>query len=97
MGLLIPIDGSEQSKQAIEFATDTFQPETVTLIHVIDPVEAGYSTGMTMPGSSEDQFETRKEEANTLFEEANSLLEGVSVETVIEVGRPSRAIVSYIE
>ncbi|MDZ7849805.1 MAG: universal stress protein [Halodesulfurarchaeum sp.] len=97
MNVLVPIDGSAQSERAVEYVADTLEPETITLLHVIDPVEAGYSAAATMPGYSEEWYENRKDEANSLFEDAEAELEGFDVETVIEVGRPSRAIVSYVE
>ena len=97
MKVLVPIDGSAQSEHAVDYAADTLEPDEIVLLHVIDPVEAGYSAAATMPGYSEEWYENRKEEASSLFEEAESRLEGFDVETVIEVGRPSRTIVSYIE
>ncbi|MGM0372090.1 MAG: universal stress protein [Halobacteriota archaeon] len=97
MRVLVPIDGSAQSNAALEYAVDTFAPDELVLLHVIDPVEAGYSAAATMPGYSEEWYENRKEEAETLFEEATARLEGIDTTTVTEVGRPSRAIVSYVE
>lgn len=97
MNVLVPIDGSAQSKRAVEYAAETLEPDTVTLLHVIDPVEAGYSAAATMPGYSEEWYENRKDEAHSLFEDAEAELEGFDVETVIEVGRPSRTIINYVE
>ncbi len=97
MTVLVPIDGSAQSTTAVEYAAETLEPDRVVLLHVIDPVEAGYSAAATMPGYSEEWYENRKEEAQSLFAEAEDQLAGFEVETVTEVGRPSRTIVSYIE
>jgi nucleotide-binding universal stress UspA family protein len=97
MKVLVPIDGSAQSKHAVDHAADTLDPEEIVLLNVIDPVEAGYSAAATMPGYSEEWYENRKAEAESLFEDAKSRLEGRTVETVMEVGRPSRTIVTYIE
>ncbi|MFB6086430.1 MAG: universal stress protein [Halodesulfurarchaeum sp.] len=97
MNVLVPIDGSAQSKRAIEYTAETLEPDAVTLLHVIDPVEAGYSAAATMPGYSEEWYENRKEEAASLFEDAEAPLAEYEVETAIEVGRPSRTIVSYVE
>lgn len=97
MKVLVPIDGSAQSTTAVEYAATTLEPDEIVLLHVIDPVEAGYSAAATMPGYSEEWYENRKEEANSLFSEAKTHLEGHDVTTVTEVGRPSRTIVSYIE
>lgn len=97
MTVLVPIDGSAQSTTAVEYAAETLEPDRVVLLHVIDPVEAGYSAAATMPGYSEEWYENRKEEAQSLFAEAKDTLSAFEVETVTEVGRPSRTIVSYIE
>ncbi|MFB6110086.1 MAG: universal stress protein [Halodesulfurarchaeum sp.] len=97
MRVLIPIDGSEQSTAALEYAAETFDSDEFVLLHVIDPVEAGYSAAATMPGYSEEWYENQKEEAETLFEEARDRLPNQEVRTEIEVGRPSRTIVSYVE
>jgi nucleotide-binding universal stress UspA family protein len=97
MKLLVPIDGSEQSARAVGYAAENLDPEVVVLLHVIDPVEAGYSAAATMPGYSEEWYENRKEEAQSLFADAEERLDGQRVETVTEVGRPARTIVAYVE
>jgi nucleotide-binding universal stress UspA family protein len=97
MKLLVPIDGSEQSERAVAYAATNLDPETIVLLHVIDPVEAGYSAAATMPGYSEEWYENRKEEAQSLFADAEKRLDGQRVETVTEVGRPARTIVAYVE
>ena len=97
MKVLLPIDGSAQSERAVEHVAETLDPETVVLLNVIDPVEAGYSAAATMPGYSEEWYEKRKEEAESLFEEATATLGDREVETVTDVGRPSRTIIAYLE
>jgi nucleotide-binding universal stress UspA family protein len=97
MKVLIPIDGSAQSDRAVEHVATVLDPEEVVLLNVIDPVEAGYSAAATMPGYSEEWYENRKEEAKSLFEEATDVLEDREIETVTDVGRPSRTIISYVE
>jgi len=97
--ILVPIDSSEQSTDALEYALEEFQSDDITLIHVIDPIEAGYTAQATVPGYSEEWYEQAQEEAEALFEDARSTAGeyGVDVETVTEVGRPSRTIVDYAE
>ena len=97
MKVLIPIDGSAQSDRAVEHVAETLDPDEVVLLNVIDPVEAGYSAAATMPGYSEEWYENRKEEAESLFEEATAILGDREIETVTEVGRPSRTIISFVE
>ncbi len=98
--ILVPIDESERSTTALEFALDTYPEETVVALHVIDP--ARYPSGGIEAGTVVDfdrfreEYENRGEE---LLEKAKSLASetGVDVETVLETGRPARTIVSYAE
>lgn len=97
--ILVPVDGSEQSDDALEYALEEFQSDDITVINVIDPIEAGYTAQATVPSYSEEWYEQAEEEAKTLFEEAQDTADeyGVTLDTVTEVGRPSRTIVSYAE
>ncbi|MEE6210145.1 universal stress protein [Salarchaeum sp. III] len=97
--ILVPIDSSEQSTDALEYALEEFQSDDITLIHVIDPIEAGYTAQATVPGYSEEWYEQAQEDAETLFEQAQETADeyGVSLDTVTEVGRPSRTVVDYAE
>ncbi|MBS3760113.1 universal stress protein [Halodesulfurarchaeum sp.] len=97
MKALVPIDGSAQSTTAVKYVAETLDPEEIVLLHVIDPVEAGYSAAATMPGYSEEWYENRKDEAKSLFSEAKTHLEDQTVTKTTEVGRPSRTIVTYVE
>lgn len=97
--VLVPIDGSEQSRQALDYALEQFKEADITAINVIDPIEAGYTTQATVPGYSEEWFEQARTAADELFEEAQETADEYdhSLDTVTEVGRPSRAIVDYAE
>ncbi len=95
--ILVPIDGSYQSDDAVEYAASEFDPSAITLLHVIDPIEAGYSATASVPGFSEEWYEHQKEEAEALFEEAREHVNGAEVTTATEVGRPSRTIVEFAE
>ncbi|GAA0645534.1 universal stress protein [Salarchaeum japonicum] len=97
--ILVPIDSSQQSTDALEYALEEFQSDDITLIHVIDPIEAGYTAQATVPGYSEEWYEQAQEDAETLFEQAQETADeyGVSLDTVTEVGRPSRTVVDYAE
>ena len=98
--ILVPIDESDRSVTALEFALDTYPEETIVALHVIDPAE--YPSGGIEAGTVVDfdrfreEYENRGEE---LLEDARSLATeaGVDVETTLETGRPARTIVSYAE
>jgi len=94
--VLVPIDGSPQSEDALDHAVEEFPDAGIVLLHVIDPVDAGYSAEGVLPSSSEEWYESRQERAETLFEEARDRA-GRDVETAVEVSRPAGAIVDYAE
>ncbi|MUV60442.1 universal stress protein [Halobacterium sp. CBA1126] len=97
--ILVPVDGSEQSGEALEYALEHFKDADITAINVIDPIEAGYTAQATVPGYSEEWFEQAKEAAEELFDEAQETADEYDHElaTATEVGRPSRAIVDYAD
>ena len=94
--VLVPIDGSPQAKKAIDHAVSEFPDDEIVLLHVIDPIDAGYSAESVLPSYSEDWYESRKDSAGDLFSDARERT-GREFETAIEVGRPSRTIVEYAE
>jgi nucleotide-binding universal stress UspA family protein len=97
--VLIPIDGSPQAQNALEYALEEFDMAEITVLNVIDPIEAGYTSQATVPGYSEEWFEQSKAAADELFADAQATADEYDVElqTATEVGRPSRTIVSYAE
>jgi nucleotide-binding universal stress UspA family protein len=97
--ILVPIDGSEQSREALEYALEQFSDADIAVINVIDPIEAGYTAQATVPGYSEEWFEQAKDSAEELFEEAQETADEYDhdLDTATEVGRPSRTIVDYAE
>lgn len=95
--ILVPIDGSAQSDDAVEYAASEFDPSEITMLHVIDPIEAGYSATASVPGYSEEWYEHQKAESEQLFEDARELVDGADIATDTAVGRPSRTIVEYAE
>lgn len=98
--ILVPIDDSDRSTTALEFALDTHPEETIVALHVIDPAE--YPSGGIEAGTVVD-FERFREEyeaqGERLLEGAESLASeaDVEIETVLETGRPARTIVSYAD
>jgi nucleotide-binding universal stress UspA family protein len=97
--VLVPIDGSDQSDDALDHALEEFSDADITVLHVIDPVDAGYSAPVGIPGGSEEWYEGAQKEAQALFEEAQAVADeyGVTLDTATEMGRPSRTIVGYAE
>lgn len=97
--ILVPLDGSPPSWDAFEFAVEEFPGTEVTVLHAIDPVEGGYAIRGGIPRTSEEWYKEAREKAEELFEEARERAAGedVTVESAVEVGRPSRVIVDYAD
>lgn len=96
--VLIPLDESEQSEQALVHAIETASDARVTLLTVINP-STGFSPGTGAPGAGEVWYESQKERATERLAEASEAVEarGMAVETVVETGRPQAVIVNYAE
>ncbi|WP_181685611.1 universal stress protein [Halorhabdus salina] len=97
--ILVPVDGSDQARKACEFAIEEFPEAELTLLHVINPADAGYSVQASIPTFSEEWYERQKAEAADRFDEieADASEHGIRVERAIEVGKPTHAIVEYVE
>jgi nucleotide-binding universal stress UspA family protein len=97
--VLVPYDESEGSSHALEHALEQYPDGTITLLNVIDLVEAGYSSPVdgTLPGFWEEWLENEKASTEQLFERARETARdsGVELETESVVGRPTRAINEY--
>ena len=93
--VLVPVEGSYQSAGAVAFASAEWPDARLTLLHVVDPVEGGYSLEAMREGAEEWHRE-QKLAAQDLFAE---LSEGVEneVSTRVETGRPARTILHVLE
>ncbi|NKE36384.1 universal stress protein [Natronococcus sp. JC468] len=99
--ILVPIDDSDRSTQALEFALEEHPEATVTALHVLDPGDFYATTGieggaMANYDEIQDHHETRAE--NFLEDAADHASElGATIETDKIVGGISRSIVDYAE
>lgn len=100
MHVLVPYDESEGSERALAHALDQYPDATVTLLHVVDLVDAGYASPVdgTVPGFWEEWFENEKAASERLLEAGRERASeaGVDVRTETVVGRPTRAINEYV-
>jgi nucleotide-binding universal stress UspA family protein len=94
--ILVPIDGSPESSRALAFTVEEWPEAAVTLLHVIDPVEAGYSATSGIPSGAEQWYENAKLQADELFERASDDFDR-EFDTGTEVGRPASTIVDFAE
>lgn len=93
--ILVPVDGSPPSREALEFAAREWPDATLELLHVIDPVEGGYQAGR-VPSTGEEWYENVKAQAEEYFAEARDAVDN-AIESRTEVGRPASTIVSVAE
>lgn len=96
--VLVPFDGSPQSWNALDTAIELHPSATITLLTVIDPIEAGSSHKTVVPGSGGEWFDAEQAAAQERFQEAETKVpSGVRLETAIRVGRPARVIIEHAE
>lgn len=102
--ILVPIDGSDHSWDALDHALADYGAENITALHVVDPAKEVYSTtaGDYYTAEMYQQFhEKAMEEGEKLCEEAAKRVETAqnadegTFETAIETGLPARTILEY--
>jgi len=98
---LVPIDGSEQSRKALEYAFTVFPNVETTVLHAIDPMETHYGEGQLV--HTPTQYEQIEAKAEQLVADAEDLAHeyDVNVATAVFAGqkpnRPVNAILEYVE
>ncbi|MFD1587429.1 universal stress protein [Halorientalis brevis] len=99
--VLVPMDESPLSAKALEHALEKHEDAEFTVIHVLDFVDAGYGAPMesTLPGYWEEWYESAKEEAETLFDDAQDAADDydVTLDSEAVVGQPGRSIVEFAD
>lgn len=98
--VLIPYDGSEQARLALDHAIERFPEAEMVLLSVINPAEFTYATGEeTLSPLPDNWYETARQNTDRALEEAADRVRsaGMSAEMVVELGRPARTIVEYVE
>lgn len=96
--VLIPLDGSKPSEEALAHALETAPDADVTLLTVIDP-STGFNASAGTPGAAEVWYDSKKKQTKERLEEASEAVEerGMASKTVVETGRPAATIVEYAE
>lgn len=102
--ILVPMDGSPLSKQALRIALDEYPDVTITVLHVINPAQPGYSypiefnTENEPLHGSEEWYERSEELAEQLFAEVRAAATEYDADVTTEtmVGEPGRAIIDYV-
>lgn len=99
--VLVPVDDSERSTEALEFAIEEHPEARITALHVIDPSDFYATTGVDAGGMMDyeqirEDHETR---AEGILENAReqAAAHGVEIETDDVIGGVSGSIVDYAE
>jgi nucleotide-binding universal stress UspA family protein len=96
--ILVPIDGSEPSTEALDYAMDTYSDARVTALHVI-PVPEGYWAAFGDPEKEIPGYDRAREHATEVLDDARETAaeRGREIDTETLTGRPERAIVNHAE
>ncbi|WP_246998529.1 universal stress protein [Halosolutus gelatinilyticus] len=92
--VLVPMDGSELSERALEYALENHPDASITVLTVVG--EPSIMMGEAMSIAFEDNIEdAAKDRARGVLDRARELADDhdAEVDTAISVGRPGRAIV----
>lgn len=93
--VLVPVDGSKRSLQALEYSCVLFPDAQHSIVYVINP-SRDWQEGPWLT----DKWETQAEKtATTILEKAVSRIDryGVDVETTVEWGEPYRRLLELID
>jgi nucleotide-binding universal stress UspA family protein len=103
--VLVPIDGSPLSYEALRRVLENSPDASITVLHVVDLFEPGYGaypdfeTSYEPLTGSEDWYERAEEVSEQLFAEAQELADehDRSISTTSDIGDPRRIIVDYAD
>lgn len=96
--VLVPLDGSDVSMRALEYALETLPTADLTVLHVIDPVDAVYESEVGGPVDAEAWCEDERAATEALFDRARARAAAAdaTLRTETAVGNPGREIVAYV-
>jgi len=96
--VLVPLDDSPLAMRALDHALDEWPAAEVTVLHVVDPIDAIYESEVGGPVAAEQWYESRLAATEALFDRARERAAdaGVSLRTATVVGKPGREIVRYV-
>jgi nucleotide-binding universal stress UspA family protein len=97
--ILVPFDGSPLSEKALERAVTRHPDAEITVLNVIDPVQAVYEAELKGLPSARNWVDRVADRADDLCAAAaeRAAAHGCEVTTAVETGRPARAILDYAD
>lgn len=96
--ILVPVDGSSHSEEAVRYAIEHFPEADITALHVVE-VPTGYFAASASDPESLPQVEHKEAEAEALLDDIESKASemGGIVDTALETGDPVDEILSYAQ
>jgi nucleotide-binding universal stress UspA family protein len=98
--ILVPLDGSDPARQALEFALEHHPDAEITAYYVIDTMSTASQTMINPePAYESELYEAEEEHAESVLSDAEALAGeyGADIETVIVHGLAREAIIDYVE
>lgn len=99
--VLVPLDGSDHSEQALEYALQEFPDAEISVLHVLNPVGAmAYSdVDYVDVDGYQQQLKHQRERGERILAAARETAagHGREVETLLESGQPARTILATVE
>ena len=98
--VLVPMDGSEMSERALEYALAAHPNAEITVLHVVGEPSPmwGQATSLAL---EDDLEEAAEERAQSIFERAREIVSDADgdgeLETQFALGHPIRAIINRAE
>ncbi|QHS17758.1 universal stress protein [Halopenitus persicus] len=89
--ILVPVDGSDCSADALAFAATEWPDAELVLLHVINPARSASGSELGMPGAVEQWYENATTRSETILSNAAGTVDR-DVETLTEVGSPGNTI-----
>ena len=91
--VLVGIDGSDQSTNALEYALDAFPDAELSAVSVVNPV-AAMAGGELLDGSA---LERQRESAEEFLESAAAVVRARDreIDTDVRIGGPARELIAY--
>ncbi len=95
MHVLVPVDDSDPSREALALACETYPDARITALHVLEPMHGEPAMWL----SEEQRKEAAEEETGELFDGLRKTAEeyGVDLRTESVYGTPARAVVAFVE
>jgi len=95
--ILVPVDNSDESTKALEYAVEEYPDERITALHVVQFDRTSLYGDEGFLYSDEYREQVRKRGTDVLERASETAAEqGVDIDIALEMGKPARTITAYI-